>query len=114
MVTKKTTIKRKARIVPPAISVPPIPTPVPQTVEEILKDRGSKYGVFKTHAQITQNLKDIMGATPNWDILSADMKEALDMTAHKIGRILNGDPTHKDHWVDIQGYNKLVSDTLED
>jgi hypothetical protein len=40
------------------------------------------------------------------------MKEALDMVAHKIGRILNGDPTYTDSWHDIAGYSKLVEDEL--
>lgn len=35
------------------------------------------------------------------------------MTAHKLGRILNGDPHYADSWIDIAGYNKLVADRLE-
>jgi hypothetical protein len=42
-----------------------------------------------------------------------DQREALDMIAHKIGRILNGDPNYADSWVDIAGYAKLVADRLE-
>jgi hypothetical protein len=39
--------------------------------------------------------------------------EALEMIAHKIGRILSGDPNHQDHWDDIAGYAKLVSERLQ-
>jgi hypothetical protein len=35
------------------------------------------------------------------------------MIAHKIGRIVNGDPRYADSWVDIAGYAKLVADRLE-
>lgn len=35
------------------------------------------------------------------------------MIAHKIGRILNGDPNYADSWIDIAGYAKLVADRLE-
>jgi len=35
------------------------------------------------------------------------------MIAHKIGRIINGDPDYDDSWVDIAGYAKLVSDRLQ-
>lgn len=32
------------------------------------------------------------------------------MIAHKIGRILNGDPNYRDSWDDIAGYAKLAAD----
>ena len=51
---------------------------------------------------------------PNWKELSDDKIEALDMCAHKIGRILNGDPSYKDSWTDIIGYAKLVENSLHD
>ena len=81
-------------------------------IEEILKERGAKYGKFKDHAQITQCLKITMVNTPKWDKLTYDQKEALEMIAHKIGRILNGDPNYADSWDDIAGYAKLVGDRL--
>ena len=59
-------------------------------VRKILNERGNNYGQFKDHAKITQDLKKVMKNTPNWENLSDDQKEALEMTAHKIGRILNG------------------------
>lgn len=41
------------------------------------------------------------------------MREALEMNAHKTARILNGDPTYKDNWMDIEGYTHLVTKTLD-
>ncbi|WP_257617167.1 hypothetical protein [Campylobacter pinnipediorum] len=35
------------------------------------------------------------------------------MIAHKIARILAGNPNYKDHWDDIAGYATLVSKELE-
>lgn len=78
-----------------------------------LTERGKRYGAFTGHAAITQSLKDTMAATPNWSKLQPDQKEALEMVAHKIGRILNGDPDYDDSWVDIAGYARLVSDRLQ-
>lgn len=79
-------------------------------VKDILIERGSRYGEFKRHAEITMALKDIINAyAPNLD---DDQLEALDMIAHKIGRILNGDPNYVDSWVDIAGYAQLVADRL--
>lgn len=78
----------------------------------MLAERGSRYGTFADHAAICQALKDVMHATPGWQRLTPDQKEALEMNAHKTARILNGDPNYKDSWDDIIGYTKLVADRL--
>jgi hypothetical protein len=83
------------------------------SIDAILNERGSRYGSFVRHAYITQRLKAVMADTPNWLMLDDDMIEALEMVAHKIGRILNGDPKYADSWVDIAGYAQLVADRLE-
>jgi hypothetical protein len=46
----------------------------------------------------------------NWKTLTPVQREGLHMFLRKIGRILVGDPDFKDHWDDIGGYAKLVSD----
>lgn len=81
-------------------------------IEKILAERGSRYGSFSGHADITQRLKAAMKDSPNWPTLSDSQKEALEMVAHKIGRILNGDPNYLDSWVDIVGYTQLIVDQL--
>lgn len=85
----------------------------PSTLDAVLNERGSRYGSFIKHAIITQRIKAVMSDTPNWIALNDDMVEALEMIAHKIGRILNGDPTYADSWVDIAGYAQLVADRLQ-
>lgn len=82
-------------------------------VTEVLEERGSRYGAFVNHARITQNIKAAMMDSPNWSELPDDMREALEMVAHKIGRILNGDPNYDDSWVDVAGYAQLVADRLQ-
>jgi len=82
-------------------------------IAQTLAERGSRYGKFTSHADITMKLKRQMQVTPGWDRLDDDQCEALHMIAHKIGRILNGDPNYADSWVDIAGYAKLVADRLE-
>lgn len=81
-------------------------------IDQTLAERGQRYGEFDEHARITQNIKRAMIDSPNWTKLSDDKKEALDMVAHKIGRILNGDPEYHDSWHDLVGYAKLVADAL--
>lgn len=86
---------------------------VSKGIESTLSERGQRYGAFDIHASITQNLKRAMVDSPKWERLPDDMKEALEMIQHKIGRILNGDPLYADSWVDIEGYAHLVSKRLE-
>lgn len=83
-------------------------------VDAMLADRGSRYGRFIGHASITQSLKERMRDTPRWNDLKDDQKEALEMVAHKIGRILNGDPNYLDSWDDVIGYIKLVTDRIRE
>lgn len=88
-----------------------------QTVNDILVARGHRYGEFNSHAAITQAMKDLMAGRvdpiqTNWESLSDSQKEALEMVAHKIGRILNGDPSYIDSWADICGYSQLVVNEL--
>lgn len=82
-------------------------------IETTLAERGSRYGSFTGHAKITQAIKRAMVDSPNWQDLADDQREALEMLAHKVGRILNGDPDYHDSWHDIIGYTKLVADRLQ-
>lgn len=78
----------------------------------ILSERGSRYGSLMDNATISQKLKEILHNSTNWEAMPPDMKEALHMIAHKISRILEGDPMYDDSWVDIAGYATLVVDRL--
>lgn len=82
------------------------------SIEDILKERGSRYGEFRYQAEIAQDIKRAMNQTPGWQNLADFQKESLEMIANKIARALNGDPNHHDTWYDIEGYAKLVSDKL--
>lgn len=82
-------------------------------IDAVLEERGKSHGDFKVHSNVTQNMKRSMQASPNWDLLTDDKKEALEMVAHKIGRILAGDPNFQDHYTDIIGYTRLVEKDLE-
>lgn len=83
-----------------------------KSIDATLQERGTRYGAFPEHARITQNIKRAMIDSPNWGKLQDDQREALEMLAHKVGRILNGDPNYVDSYHDIIGYVKLVEDRL--
>lgn len=76
----------------------------------LLCERQKTHGDFREHADITQYLKTVMKDRKKWDNLTASQREALEMIVHKIGRILAGNPSYKDHWDDIAGYATLVAE----
>ena len=80
-------------------------------IKAILHERGERYGTFVGHATISQSLKQVMFSVGKE--LDNDQAEALEMIAHKIARILNGNPDTHDHWHDIAGYATLVANDLE-
>lgn len=81
-------------------------------IDALITERGSRYGKFKDGAEIMQELKDVMREVDGWHNLTPSQREALDMIQHKIGRILNGDPTYDDSWKDIAGYATLIVNEL--
>jgi hypothetical protein len=40
-------------------------------------------------------------------------KEALDMIALKLSRILSGQANFKDHWLDLSGYSLLAAEACD-
>lgn len=78
-------------------------------IDTLLDERQKTHGDYAHHAFITQELKHVMQTQQNWLRLSPSQREALDMIAHKIGRVLAGNPNHADHWDDIAGYSRLAS-----
>lgn len=97
------------------------------SLDQTLEERGSRYGKFSGHAEITQAIKRVMRGQDSklteagkvrlaakWEALTDSLRQALEMAAHKIGRILNGDPNYDDSWVDIAGYAQLIVQELRD
>ena len=89
-------------------------------VQATLEERGTKYGDWKNHAQISQDIQSAMikgwmmrGDGQDFSELPAYMNEALTMISNKIGRIINGDPYYEDSWRDVVGYAQLVVNELE-
>lgn len=74
--------------------------------------RGSTHGDY-THMSITiQNIKKAMQSGESWGRCSPPQREALELIATKIGRIVCGDPLHVDHWDDIIGYATLARNRI--
>lgn len=83
--------------------------------EALTNERGKTHGSFTDHARITQQLKHVMQGelalrrARGQNDLTAQHIESLEMIAHKIGRIIAGDPTFQDHWDDIAGYAHIAN-----
>lgn len=82
-------------------------------VAEVLAQRGSKYGPFKYQGALAQALKQTMRQGLSWEELPPEQREALDMIAHKISRVVSGEVGYLDSWVDIAGYAQLVVNGLQ-
>lgn len=83
-------------------------------MKALLATRGSSHGEFRENSTTAQVIKSTMRRSKNWEKLQPFQQEALDMIAHKIGRIFSGDPHFLDHWEDIAGYAKLAADRVRE
>ena len=61
---------------------------------------------------MSQHLKEVFINSRNGVTFSPLQREALDMLASKLARILCGNKDEPDHWVDMSGYSLLVARAL--
>ena len=74
-------------------------------MDPAIPNRDQQHGGVQAVGETAQRIKATMRSTTNWTLMSYGGREALDMIAHKIGRVLNGgDPHDRQHWEDIAGY----------
>lgn len=91
--------------------------------DPLLVERQKTHGDFRLNAAISQQFKEmfkapyIIGkdtcASACYIEMNKVHREALDMIAMKLSRILSGQASFKDHWDDIAGYAKLGSEACE-
>ena len=85
------------------------------SVDTLLQERAKSYGTFISLAKTAQEFKSVLyrelGSRNKR--LADDQAEALDMILTKIARVVNGNADVVDHWEDIAGYAKLISERLQ-
>lgn len=81
----------------------------PAHINTLVATRATTHGDFTDVSRVAQDIKSIMTSSKGWPKLRSAQRESLEVIATKIGRILGGDPAHKDHWDDIAGYAELVA-----
>lgn len=82
-------------------------------IGNLLGERQKSHGTYSEVSAICQAIKRTMRMSSGWDHLTNEQAEALEMISMKIARILSGNPNFSDHWEDIEGYSRLVSNELE-
>lgn len=81
--------------------------------DPLLIEREKTHGSFHTNARIAQAIKIIFHENIEPCGFRDVHREALDMIALKLSRILSGQANFKDHWEDISGYAKLASEACD-
>lgn len=82
------------------------------TASGLIDSRQGTHGEFNENSRATWEIVRALQAERNWSVLPDNMKHALYMIAHKMGRIVAGNPEEPDHWDDIAGYATLVSQRI--
>lgn len=82
------------------------------SVDETLAERGRNYGDFRENFAAVQEIKKALRKGAGWADMPAERREALEMIAVKMGRLVSGDSGHADSWHDIAGYARLVEQDL--
>jgi len=83
-------------------------------VRDIIRARGVTHGDYPTQALTADAIRQEIIHSLNYPAMTAVQRDALMMIAVKISRILNGDHTCGDSWLDIAGYATLAYDYLCD
>lgn len=81
----------------------------------LLQEREKTHGSFERNADYSQRLKSVFDLAQKTQSLrfSNVQREALDMIALKLSRILSGQADFKDHWDDIAGYAQLAAEACK-
>ncbi len=81
--------------------------------DALLEERQKTHGSFIQNADISQRIKGIAKDNGYKDMCAVH-REAFEMIALKLSRILSGQAQFKDHWDDIAGYAKLASEVCKE
>lgn len=82
------------------------------SIADTLAARSKTHGDFETNSKVAQYLKLSMHTQDEWNRLEYWQREALDMIAHKMARIIAGNSLEPDHWHDIAGYASLAESII--
>lgn len=93
-------------------------------MDEVLKERGNRYGSYADNAEFTETVRKMVDAYLSQNqrvVLGSITPEQMNIIKHsltlimmKIARVIQGDPLHMDNLVDIEGYARIMRENLEE
>ena len=96
----------------PVFRTPPV---LEDETNALLAERGGTHGDWSENARVSQDIKRAVRKGAFYEKLPDEMKEALDMFATKMCRIVSGEETWRepDHMRDVAGYARLAERAIE-
>jgi hypothetical protein len=82
-------------------------------LDDSLREKIVAAGSFEDNAPLAQAIKFAFRRGKNWEALSPEAKEALELIASNIAAILTGDPNNSGHWNSVATMARLREKTLE-
>lgn len=79
----------------------------------LLSERQTTHGDFTDNAKYGQAIRELFRSSPRWAEMPEQHREALDMIAGKLSRILSGQSLYRDHWDDLAGYSTLATQACD-
>jgi hypothetical protein len=83
------------------------------TTDALLTERGTTHGKFEDNARYGQMLRSQFRQSKGWENATHVQREALDMIACKLARIMSGQASWPDHFRDLAGYAELAARDAE-
>lgn len=77
------------------------------SVAQLVAIRAQTHGEWPAQAAIATGIKDLLRSGESYPAMTPGQREAVEMIAAKLSRIVSGDPAHPDHWRDVAGYAAL-------
>jgi hypothetical protein len=74
---------------------------------KLVEVRTLTHGDWERAAVIMDDTLEIWSKGLNWNSMSPGKRVALIEIAHKVSRILEGNPNLYEHWDDLAGYSQL-------
>jgi hypothetical protein len=82
-------------------------------MEDTLKVRKETHGSYSSNASVTMGIMEVLASGSGIKELTNNQMYGLLMIAHKMSRIVSGNPNEPDHWEDICGYAKLAGKLVD-
>ena len=89
-----------------------------KTSDSISEDLSRRIDLLAARSSLTreQIIEDALSDNSQFTAMTKSDQfvvcEGLGMIMHKVGRIVNGDPTYDDSWIDIEGYSKITRERV--